>query len=162
MIMVTKTETAVAAGNDGLRARLNRGMVKASDFSRLSREEAIERLDDARDLQVAAVNAARMILADVWRKTAPVLLGADDWLAAHGVHLEEGETYDWPADETCIPNVPPFVDEFERLSEPRERKDCHECGNDFVVDASGVAHHVADGGIDHDQDGDHVPFTLEG
>lgn len=41
-------------------------------------------------------------------------------------------------------------------------KDCHECGEPFEIDESGVADHVdEDGLVDHDADADHVPFSLE-
>lgn len=38
---------------------------------------------------------------------------------------------------------------------------CHECGKQFAVDDSGVSNHLKEGGgIDHDADADHVPFSL--
>lgn len=39
---------------------------------------------------------------------------------------------------------------------------CHECGQEFIIDENGIANHVdEDGNIDHDADGNHVPFSLE-
>lgn len=39
---------------------------------------------------------------------------------------------------------------------------CDECGNDMVIEASGVSHHLdADGDVDHDADAEHVAFTTQ-
>lgn len=39
---------------------------------------------------------------------------------------------------------------------------CDECGNDMVIEASGVSHHLdADGDIDYDADGEHVAYTTQ-
>ena len=39
---------------------------------------------------------------------------------------------------------------------------CDECGEPFRIDGTGIANHLtADGGIDHDADADHVPYTTE-
>lgn len=37
---------------------------------------------------------------------------------------------------------------------------CHVCGREFFTTATGITHHLGDGsdGIDHDADGDHVPY----
>lgn len=44
----------------------------------------------------------------------------------------------------------------------REDEYCHVCGESFVFDVVGIAHHVDDeGGIDHDADADHVPYSLD-
>ena len=43
-------------------------------------------------------------------------------------------------------------------------KVCDECGKAYFVDDAQVSHHVSDespDGIDHDADGDHVPYGEE-
>jgi len=43
-----------------------------------------------------------------------------------------------------------------------KRQECHECGEEFKISPSGTSHHVdRHGGIDHDADADHVPYSLE-
>jgi hypothetical protein len=38
---------------------------------------------------------------------------------------------------------------------------CHQCGQEFEIDETGVSTHVfLDGSIDHDRDADHVPYEL--
>jgi len=45
---------------------------------------------------------------------------------------------------------------------PGARRPCDRCGRGFRVDPTGIANHVADDGtIDHEADGDHVPFAAE-
>jgi len=39
---------------------------------------------------------------------------------------------------------------------------CHQCGQEFEIDDSGIATHMTeDGDIDYDQDADHVPYEFE-
>jgi hypothetical protein len=41
-------------------------------------------------------------------------------------------------------------------------KSCHVCGEPYEVDSNGIANHLTDdGNIDHDVDGDHVPYSLD-
>ena len=37
---------------------------------------------------------------------------------------------------------------------------CHQCGQDFEIDEAGVATHLTEGEIDHDQDADHIAYEL--
>lgn len=44
-----------------------------------------------------------------------------------------------------------------------ERPSCDWCGERFTIDDAGIANHLGEeGGVDHDADADHVPFTREG
>lgn len=41
------------------------------------------------------------------------------------------------------------------------KKYCHECGNEMLLDESGLAHHINDDGdTDYDLDAEHTPYCL--
>jgi hypothetical protein len=44
-----------------------------------------------------------------------------------------------------------------------ENEFCHECGQEFVLTESDIAHHLDDDGyFDYGADADHVAYALEG
>lgn len=43
-----------------------------------------------------------------------------------------------------------------------EKRCCFLCDKPFVIQRNGVAHHLYDDGdIDHDEDADHTPYTID-